>query len=162
MSRATQLPDPVIAPDIHQAIYLASRDYKGAQTALAYTVAVDPGTFQKKVSLSNTTHKLTLQEFLAVVEATDDQRIDDAYARQRGGLFFRPTPVPATNDALRALGKLLAAEGAFVSSLHDGVADNIWTAEEVEDLEVHGRKVIAKVLGIMAGARQAMEGTDNG
>lgn len=162
MSRASLLPDAPALPDLDQAIYLASRDYRGGQTALAYTVAVEPGTFQKKVSISNATHRLSLAEFMAVAEATDDQRIDQAYARQRGGLFFRPTPVPATNDALQALGKLLEAEGRFVSSLGYGVADNIWERHEVEDLERHGYAVIAKVLGIMAGARQAMEGEANG
>jgi hypothetical protein len=46
--------------------------------------------------------------------------------------------------------------------MHDGAADNVWELHEVLDLEKQGMDVIREVLGIMAGARQAMEDRKNG
>lgn len=157
MSRASLLPEPVLVPDIDQAIYLASREFRGGITALAYTVAVDPGTFQKKVSLTNSTHRLTLHEFLAVADATDDERIDDAFARLRGKVMFTPRPVPATPQALAAMSAMLRVESEFVGSLHQGVADEVWEDHEAAQLEHHAHKLISEILGIVAGARAAAQ-----
>lgn len=52
---------------------------------------------------------------------------------------------------------MLHETGLFVSSMHDGAADNVWEPHEVQLLEKHGADVIRAVLGIMAGAREAME-----
>jgi hypothetical protein len=46
--------------------------------------------------------------------------------------------------------------------MHDGAADNVWEFHEVLDLEKKGMDVIREVLGIMAGARQAMEARIHG
>ncbi len=73
-------------------------------------------------------------------------------------VWYRKQPVEASPDAIRALGKFIEREGKFVESLADGVADGRWDQGEVEQLESHGYKLIAKLLGIMAGARDAMEG----
>ncbi|MNW22094.1 hypothetical protein D3C71_2233840 [compost metagenome] len=70
--------------------------------------------------------------------------------------------MPATNDALQAVAKLLAESGQFVGSLHDGASDNVWTLSEVLNLEQRGMEVIRQVLAIMAGAREAMEDASHG
>lgn len=162
MTRKHLMPDAGPMLDLYQSIYCACRDFRGGLTSLAAILVINYDTLQKKVSVGNETHHLLLEEFEQLVNTTNDDRIDDAYARMRGKVIFKPKPVPATNDALRALGSMLAAEGAFVGSLHDGVADNVWDKAEVEDLEHHGTKVICEVLAIMAGARQAMEGRSDG
>jgi hypothetical protein len=46
--------------------------------------------------------------------------------------------------------------------MHEAAKDNVWELHEVLALEKHGADVIRAVLGIMAGAREAMEGQDNG
>ena len=60
------------------------------------------------------------------------------------------------------MSKVLHQTGLFVSSMHEGAADNIWELHEVESLEKHGADVIRAVLGIMAGAREAMEARNHG
>lgn len=162
MSRKHLLPDAGPALDLHQAVYSSVRDFRGGLTALAAMMVVNYDTLQKKVSIENTTHHLTLPEFEELARIVNDDRIDDAYARTRGKIMFTPKPVPATCEALRSLGDMLVAEGRFVGSLHDGVADDRWEKHEVEALEHHGIKVICEVLGIMAGARQAMEARNDG
>ncbi len=157
MSRNHLLPDAGPVLDLHQALYCASRDYRGGLTALAAIMATNYDTLQKKLSIANTTHHLTLPEFETLVGITDDPRIDEAYARARGKVLFDVTPVPGTSDALKALGEVLNAAGAFVESLNSGVADQRWDTAEVNELEHYGYEVISKVLSIVAGARQSAE-----
>jgi hypothetical protein len=157
MSRNHLLPDAGPVLDLHQALYCASRDYRGGLTALAAIMATNYDTLQKKLSIANTTHHLTLPEFETLVGITDDPRIDEAYARARGKVLFDVTPVPGTRDALKALGEVLNAAGEFVESLNSGVADQRWDSHEVAELEHYGYEVISKVLGIVAGARQSAE-----
>ncbi len=162
MSRKNLLPDAGPVLDLHQAVYASARDFRGGLTAIAAMMAVNYDTLQKKISVGNHTHHLTLGEFQELATITDDPRIDEAYARSRGKNIFKPLPVAATAEALHALGDLLMSEGRFVASLHEGVADDVWEEREVLDLEHHGYKVICEILGIMAGARQAMEGRNDG
>lgn len=162
MSRRHLLPEPSPALDVDQAVYLATREYRGGQKALAYTIAIDPGTLQKKVSIANTTHHLTLPEFLAVADAVDDPRIDEAYARARGLVMFKVAPVGATADALAALADKAGSAADFARSLSDGVADSVWERHEVERLAHHGYELIASVLGIIAGAREVMGEQNHG
>ncbi|MNC64125.1 hypothetical protein D3C75_1143000 [compost metagenome] len=63
---------------------------------------------------------------------------------------------------MKAVGKLLGETGEFVAAMHDGAADNVWELREVVDLEQRGMDVIREILGIMAGARQAMEDRNHG
>src|SRR5690606_6585130 len=129
---------------------------------LATTVVVDLDNYQNKVSLTYTTHRLRLNKFLAVADATDDDRIDEAYARLRGKVLFTPRPVPATRQALAALAGVMRAESEFVDSLQKGLADEVWEAHEVAALEHHAHVLIGNILGILAGAREAAEGRRNG
>lgn len=162
MSRNHLLPDAGPVLDLHQALYCASREYRGGLTALAAIMATNYDTLQKKLSIANTTHHLTLPEFETLVSITDDPRIDEAYARARGKMLFDITPVAGTKDALKALGEVLNAAGVFVESLNSGMADQHWDATEVAELEHFGNELIGKILGIVAGARAEMEGKPHG
>jgi hypothetical protein len=71
-------------------------------------------------------------------------------------------PVPATSEALKAVGNVLGETAEFVSSMHEAARDNVWELHEVLALEKHGADVIRGILGIMAGARQAMEDRKDG
>lgn len=162
MSRTDLLPDAGQVLSLRQALYRAGRDFRGGVTALAFQMVIDNDTLQKKLKLDEDRRWLNPDELEDVIRLTADPRLLDALMRPAGAVWYRPVPVPATNEALRAVGKLLDEAGQFVSSMHDGAADNKWELHEVLDLEQRGMDVIRQVLGIMAGARAAMEDTDNG
>ncbi|KJK06550.1 phage regulatory CII family protein [Pseudomonas tussilaginis] len=162
MSRTDLLPDSGPVLSLRQALYRAGRDFKGGVTALAFQMVVDNDTLQKKLKLDEERRWLNPDELEEVIRLTADPRLLDALLRPAGAVWYRPVPVPATHEALRAVGKLLDEAGQFVSSMHDGSADNKWELHEVLDLEQRGMDVIRQVLGIMAGARQAMEDRLNG
>ena len=162
MSRTDLLPDAGPVLSLRQAIYRAGRDHKGGITALAFDMVLDNDTLQKKLKLDDDRRWLNPDELEELIRLTGDSRLLDALMRAAGAVWYRPVPVPATRDALKAVGKLLGETGEFVAKMHDGAADNVWELHEVMELEKHGMDVIREVLGIMAGARQAMEDRNHG
>lgn len=162
MSRLDLLPDAGPVLSIRQALYRAGRDYRGGVTGLALDLGMDLDALQKKLKFDFEARWPTPDELEEIIGATQDPRLLDAVNRPAGVVWFKPTPVPATQDALKAVGELLQKEGEFVGSLHSGAADNVWKPHEVALLEHHGNEVIRAVLGIMAGARAAMEGRQDG
>lgn len=162
MSRSDLLPDAGPVLSLRQALYRAGRDFKGGVTALAFEMVIENDTLQKKLKLDEERRWLSPDELEDVIRLTSDPRLLDALVRPAGAVWYKPTPVPATCAALKAVGKLLEESGEFVACMHDGAADNVWELHEVLALEQQGMDVIREVLGIMAGARQAMEAKDNG
>lgn len=162
MSRTDLLPDAGPVLSLRQALYRAGRDYKGGITSLAFEMVLENDTLQKKLKLDEERRWLSPDELEEVIRLTSDSRLLDALMRPAGAVWYRPEPVPATTEALKAVGQLLSDTGDFVSCMHSGAADNKWEAHEVAALDQKGHAVIRAVLGIMAGARQAMEGQDNG
>ena len=162
MSRTDLLPDAGPVLSLRQALYRAGRDYKGGITSLAHDLGMDLDALQKKLKLDEERRWPTPDELEEIITFTQDSRLLDALLRPAAAVWYRPIPVPATKDALKAVGELLQKEGQFVGSLHTGAADNVWQPHEVALLEHHGNEVIRAVLGIMAGARAAMEGRHDG
>ncbi|WDH24090.1 phage regulatory CII family protein [Pseudomonas chlororaphis] len=162
MSRTDLLPAAGPVLSLREALYRAGRDYRGGITALAHDMSMDYDELQKKLKLNEERRWLTPDELEEVISLTKCPALLDAINRPAGAVWYTPTPVPATDQALKAVGKLLAETGEFVSSMHAGAADSIWEPHEVALLDKHGVDVIRAVLGIMAGARQAMEARDHG
>ena len=107
MSRRDLLPDAGPVLSLRQALYRASRDYRGGQNALALTMGVPADELAKRLNPNDS----------------------------------RPLKVCLlyTSDA----------------------ADGRWEKHEVEALEQHGNALLRQLLGIMAGARAAMEGGED-
>ena len=162
MSRTDLLPDAGQVLSLREALYKGGRDREGGITKLALEMLLPYDDLQKKLKLDEERRWLNPDELEEYIRLTRDPRVLDALLRPAGAVWFKPTPVPATKDALKAVGELLQKEGEFVGSLHSGAADNVWQPHEVALLEHHGNEVIRAVLGIMAGARAAMEGRQDG
>lgn len=156
MSRKDLLPVSNVQLNVRQALYRASRDYPGGQFALAITLGVSPDDLCKRVN-PNDTRPIRPELIEEIVEATRDQRLLAALVRPAGAVAFVPAAEPTGDASLKAVAKLLDEVGSYVGSLADGAADNAWEAHEVAELRYHAERVISKVLGIVAGAEQAME-----
>ncbi|MGH8435875.1 MAG: hypothetical protein ACRERX_15680, partial [Pseudomonas sp.] len=109
------------------------------------------------LSVSYPDHHVYAHDFERVVELVRGDAVRQWFERVYGVVCYQPTPVPATQDALMALSRMMATEAGFVSSLGEGVADNRWERREVERLEKQGMALVSQLLSIMAGVRQAME-----
>ncbi|MDU9391558.1 phage regulatory CII family protein [Pseudomonas sp. zfem002] len=157
MSRIDTLPDGGPALSLRHALYRAGRGYKGGITALAFDLGMDLDTLQKKLKHDEERRWLSPDELEEVLQWTGDKRVLDALGRAAGVVWYRPQPVPATNEQLKAVGQLLKEAAEFVSTMHEGASDNVWERHEVQRLEACGMDVIRQVLAIVAGAHQAME-----
>ncbi|SED11761.1 hypothetical protein SAMN05216178_6303 [Pseudomonas saponiphila] len=147
--------EPVLS--LRKALYRAGHSYRGGVTALAVDMVMDYDTLQKKLKHDFEHRWLDPDELEEVIRLTQSEVLLDALMRPAGMVWYKPEPAAPTYQALQAVSRLLHETGMFVSSMHHGAADNIWEPHEVEDLEKHGADVIRAVLGIMAGARAAME-----
>lgn len=155
MSRKDLLPDAGPALTLRQALYRASRDYRGGQMALALDMGVDAGDLCKRLNPSGD-RVLSPEWIEEIVGFTRDARLLDALVRPADAVWYRVEPVTATRDALRALSKVCGKEAEFIASLAAGAGDGVWELHEVQELEHHGHALIRKLVGIMAGAREAM------
>lgn len=144
------------------AIDLDCREFKGGHTAVCAILEEPYGPFQKRLSSSYPEHHLNTLQLARVVELTRGPMVREWFEQVFGVVTYQPKPVQASPDALKQLSRLLEKEGKFVGSLVGGAADNQWNADEVAALEEHGYALIGKLLGIMAGAREAMEGRQHG
>ncbi len=162
MSRIDTLPDAGPALSLRHALYRAGREYKGGITTLAFNMGMDLDALQKKLKHDEERRWLNPDELEEVLQWTSDKRVLDALGRAAGVVWYRPQPIPATNEQLKAVGQLLEEAAQFVSSMHEGAADNVWEPHEVQKLEACGMDVIRQVLAITAGARQAMEDQAHG
>lgn len=162
MHRKEQSPATAPVLSLRKSIYRAAHDYHGGVTALAIDMVMDYDSLQKKVKHDFEQRWLDPDELEEVIRLTANPLLLDALMRPAGMVWYKPEAAAPTKEALLAVSKVLHRTGLFVSSMHEGAADNIWEPHEVECLERHGTDVIRAVLGIMAGARQAMEGHLNG
>lgn len=162
MSRTAK--SPVVEPvlPLRKALYRAGHSYKGGVTALALDMVIEYDTLQKKLKHDFDQRWLDPDELEEVIRLTASPVLLDALMRPAGMVWYKPEAAAPTKQALLAVSKLLHETGLFVSSMHEGAADNVWEPHEVAELEKHGADVIRAMLGIMAGARHAMEGHDHG
>jgi hypothetical protein len=138
------------------------REFRGGHKAVCAMLGEPYGPFQKRLSGAYPDHHLKPDDFARVVELVRGRAVRTWFEQVYGVVSYQPVPVPATRDAMQELGKLLAKEGEFVASLAGGAADSRWERNEVAKLEEHGFALISKLLAIMAGAREAMEGDSRG
>lgn len=138
------------------------REFRGGHKAVCAMLGEAYGPFQKRLSCAYPDHHLHADSAARVIELVRGSGVRLWFEQVYGVVSYQPKPVPATHDAMQALGKLLASEAEFVASLASGSADGVWEPGEVAQLEKHGYALISKLLGIMAGARQAMEGVTHG
>lgn len=156
MSRKDLVPDSGPVLTLRKALYRASRDYRGGQATLALDMGVDADKLCKQLN-PNDARPISPEWIEEIIGFTRHPQLLDAVCRPAGALWFHVAPVAATHEALREMGRFCEREAKFIDSLADGAADGKWELHEVDRLEAHGRELISKLLGIMAGARQAME-----
>lgn len=143
---------------LSDALYIAAHQMRGGIKVLAACMpGINYNTLNHKLNILNDTHHLKPDEIEQIVRITEDQRIVDVLADMLGLLVFKPEEHPVDNKALIAASKVLADMSAFLKSLSEGAEDNVWVKTEVKELKKHGHVLIKTLLGIMHGAEQAYQ-----
>ncbi|MCY1293242.1 hypothetical protein D9M70_424960 [compost metagenome] len=147
---------------LEEAIDADCRAYRGGHTAVCAILGEPYGPFQKRISTAYPEHHLHAPDVARVVELVRGPAVRQWFEQVYGVSCYTVQPVEASRDALLALGRYLQQEAGYVSSVAEGAADGIWERPEVEDLERHTWVLVGQLLGILAGARQAMEARAHG
>ncbi|MCY1507606.1 hypothetical protein D9M68_418880 [compost metagenome] len=143
-------------------MYRAGRDFHGGITKLALEMDLAYDDLQKKLKLDYERRWPNPDELEDLIRLTRDPRLLDALMRPADAVWYRPEPVAADRNAMKALGQLLREVGEVVSSFHDGASDGRWEAHEEALLDHHINRAIRQMLGIRAGVRAAREGRQDG
>lgn len=161
MSRKDLLPDLGSVPlTVRQALYRASRDYPGGQFALAYALGVCPDDLCKRVSPKDG-RPIQPELLEEIVTETRDPRLLAALVRPAGAVAFLPRPAKAEKDSMKSTAVLLNSVSEYIEAMAEAQECDRWRPHEVAALRFHAEQVIDKVLGILAGAEQALEGVDH-
>ncbi|MBU9403541.1 phage regulatory CII family protein [Burkholderia multivorans] len=79
--------------NITDAAYAVVHDYPGGSESLAPRLGLSGAMLRNKVNPNNDTHKLSLAEAARIADVTNDDRILEAWARERGyALVEIPSP----------------------------------------------------------------------
>lgn len=137
------------------AAYHTVHDYPGGSESLGPRVGISPAVLRNKVNPNNETHHLTLAEAVRMVDLTDDDRILKAWARARGFMLVKP-PAGQTCDmaVLEQIVGLGIANGQFMATINDALADNRITKTEIDkirDAEHVVQTAAATVTGSLEG-----------
>lgn len=147
---------------LEQALDRDCRDYRGGLKAVCAILGEPYDGFQKRLSVSYPDHHLYLNDFERVVELVQGDAVREWFQQLYGVVCYQPAAVEASADTLREVARVMGCNGDFVESLVDGAADGQWDEHEVAKLERQAHALIGKLMGIVAGARQALEGKAHG
>lgn len=110
--------------DIADAAYHTAHSYPGGVHALAVRMAMSPNTLMHKVSITNTTHHLTLREAVAMQEVTGNTNILQAMANELGFNCVRSLPAN-TEDPIGLHWQMVAALGDLQHAIGDAMQHGV-------------------------------------
>lgn len=140
--------------DVADAAYHLAHGFPGGVPALAQRMGMSANTLQHKVSLTNTTHHLTLREAVMVQEIAGDARILQAMGGALGYVCVCSTAVGgATLEQVMVLAKEF---GEVLSAVNDAVGDGRVTPNEMQECERQAAELIAATNAMLATVRSMM------
>lgn len=152
MSRVDHFPEePGMSVEV--AIYRAARDYRGGITALALEMGVNYNTLAHKLNPQKKSHVLFVDEMLAIIRITRDQRILQALGQRMGFVHYDAARVQSREERLLAISRLHAVSSALTRAIAPFVSETQTpTARDMAEMEHQGYLYLSCVLSIGAGA----------
>lgn len=141
-----------IGLDVHDAAYHLAHDFPGGVPALAVRMGMSANTLQHKVSLTNTTHHLTLREAVAVQHISKDKRIVQAMAAALGGVYL-DMGCDASHTTMEQVMHMAKEFGEVLGAVNDAVADGRVTSNEMQHCERQAAELIGALNGVLTSIR---------
>lgn len=137
------------------AAYHTVHDYPGGSESLGPRVGISAAVLRNKINRApqkdGKRHHLTLEEAVRITDFTDDNRILQAWARQRGFLLVK-APEGASECDMSMLEKVAAfmvASGLFGKEIYDSLSDSRVDQSEVCRVEDAGNRVMTEVAEVV-------------
>ena len=141
--------------DVHDAAYHLAHDFPGGVPALAVRMGMSANTLQHKVSLTNTTHHLTLREAVALQEMSDDKRIVQAMCAALGGVFV-DMGCDSDHTTMEQVMHMAKEFGDVLGAVNDAVSDGRVTGNEMQHCERQAAELIGALNGVLGTVRGMM------
>lgn len=143
-----------------QATYHAVHDWPGGVGAVAGAYQFNASTFNKKINLNSQGHKLTAEEFEAVLSLTRDPRLMDSLCDAFGDaawIDLRGLKHLGDSALILQVGELAQRVGQMAKDIAEAAADGDIDAIELSVLRKDAAQLHQTVAGIIARA-EAMAG----
>jgi len=142
--------------NITDAAYAVAHDYPGGTESLAPRLGMSGAVLRNKVNPNNSTHHLTLAEAVKMTDITGDERILEAWARERGKALME---VPAAEncadgEVIEMMSESMKTFGDIGAAITDTFADGRVEAHEARRV----RDVIWAHLGKLFGLSSRIDG----
>jgi hypothetical protein len=144
-----------VGMDVHDAAYHLAHAYPGGVPALAQRMGMSANTLQHKVSLTNSTHHLTLRECVAMQDISGDKRVVQAMCGALGGVFL-DMGYDTRNTTMEQVMHMAKEFGDVLAAVNDAVADGRVTHNEMQDCERQAAELQAALNGVLSVVRSLM------
>jgi hypothetical protein len=129
--------------------------YAGGAESLAPRIGISAGILRNKVNVNNTTNHLTLAEANEIMAASGDHRILQALAQEHGYALTRVDSISDDRAIVHHLLDVSMAEGELCRTIHDALADNLITSNEMNAIAAAGHANQAALIGLINRLRAA-------
>ncbi|SDR18628.1 Phage regulatory protein CII (CP76) [Paraburkholderia fungorum] len=112
--------------NILDTLHAVAHDYPGGCESLAPRIDMSAAVLRSKVNVNNDTHKPTLMEAVRITDVSDDDRVLEAWARERGYALVKVPNIEGCTDAaiVELMGEAWSTHGdvgkEIVKTLEDG------------------------------------------
>jgi hypothetical protein len=130
-------------------------DYPGGSEPLAIRMGLTGAILRGKVNANNDRNHLTLAEADRMMSITGDHRILQALAAEHGYALARVDDPCSEKAIVHHLLDLGMAEGELSRTIHDALADNVITANEMNAIAAAGHANQSALIGLINRLRAA-------
>ncbi|RAR51661.1 phage regulatory protein CII [Paraburkholderia unamae] len=113
--------------------HAVAHDYDGGCESLAPHIGMSAAVLRSKVNPNTDTHKLTLQDVIRITEATNDDRVLEAWAQSRGYALNKVPDAEHCSDAavLELMAKTWETNGEIGKEVNRTFEDGVVERHEV-------------------------------
>lgn len=132
-------------------------DYPGGSESLAPRLGMSAAVLRNKVNPNNPRNVLGLEEAQRIMRMTGDHRMLQAQAADLGYALLKiDTELDSAKSITGMVLQLHCAGGEFSRVLHEALADNVITPNEMLAIEKAGAAEQASMIGLVARLRELM------
>ncbi|WP_250451171.1 phage regulatory CII family protein [Caballeronia sp. ATUFL_M2_KS44] len=123
--------------NILDTLHAVAHGYKGGCESLAPRLGMSAAVLRSKVNPNTETHQATLMNAVQITEMADDDRVLEAWARERGYALVKMPNVESCTDAaiVELMGEAWATHGAVGQEICKTLEDGRVEESEVDRVE---------------------------
>lgn len=140
---------------VSDAAYHTAHSYPGGVAPLALRMGQRASTLNHKVSLTNTTHHLSLEEAVVMQAMSGNYSVLHAMASSLGHVALQIDPVTDAKP-MEEVARMVREFGELLTSVTQSMADGTVTTNEMRECQRQAMESIGAIYGVMAAVRSML------